>query len=247
MARSSGVVALALTDHDCLDGLAAFRAAARDFLPIDGVEVSARRGDRDVHVLGLFIDPADALFRERLGTLARGRIERTRAMVDRLRRAGIDIDEEAVRALAGEGTIGRPHLAAALVERGAASSVEEAFRRFLRPGTPGYVSKPGPTPPEAIAWIHEAGGAAVLAHPGLLSPPREIEDYAGAGLDGIEVWHPRHVAAQRASFLALAERLDLVPTGGSDYHGPGIGDAVIGQEPVPPETVDRLRARAPRG
>jgi 3',5'-nucleoside bisphosphate phosphatase len=247
MARAAGLAALALTDHDCLDGLAAFRAAARGFLPIDGVEVSARRGDRDVHVLGLFIDPADPGLRERLETLARARLERTRAMVDRLRRAGVDIDEEAVRALAGEGTIGRPHLASALVARGAVASMEEAFRRYLRPGTPGYVPKPGPSPREAIAWIHDAGGAAVLAHPGLLAPPREIEACAEAGLDGLEVWHPRHAPPQRASFLAMAERLDLVPTGGSDYHGPGIGDAVIGQEPVPPETVDRLRARTPRG
>jgi predicted metal-dependent phosphoesterase TrpH len=241
MAEAAGVAALALTDHDCLDGLEEFRQAAAGFEPVMGVEISARREDRDVHLLGLFVDPGDPRLRSRLRELALHREERAEAMTRRLVAAGVPVSVDRVREIAEKGTVGRPHVARALVENGAAADVDEAFRRFLKPGRPGYVAKPGPDPDTAIAWIHESGGAAVLAHPGILRRDAWILEMARAGLDGIEVWHPKHHHRQRESFLSLAERLDLVPCGGSDYHGPAIGDAVIGQEPVPAATLHRLR------
>lgn len=243
MAREAGLAALALTDHDCLGGLAEFVRAADGFEPICGVEVSARRNHSDVHLVGLFIDPADERLRRRLLDLARTRAERTRAMVERLRSAGVRITEDEVMRFSTRGTVGRPHVAMALVAAQAVQSVEDAFRRYLRPGTPGYVPKPGPSPEEAVSWIHEAGGAAVLAHPGPMHHDEWIGDIARAGLDGIEVWHPKHNPHQRESYRRLAVELDLVPSGGSDYHGASVGDALVGQEPVPGETVERLRRR----
>ncbi len=246
MAAAAGLAALALTDHDCLDGLVEFVNAARGFEAVAGVEVSARRNQTDVHLVGHFISPADPILRERLGELARTRAERARAMVEALAGLGIAITLERVHALSGRGTVGRPHLALALVESGAASSVEEAFRKFLRPGTPGYVPKPGPSPEEAIGWIHEAGGTATLAHPGPMRHDEWIAGMAEAGLDGIEVWHPKHNSGQREGYLRRARELDLVPAGGSDYHGASVGDAEVGQEPIPAEILDRLRERRPR-
>jgi predicted metal-dependent phosphoesterase TrpH len=243
MARQAGVTALALTDHDCLDGLAEFVRAAEGFEPVSGVEVSARRNHSDVHLVGLFVDPGDERLRRRLKDLAETRAERTRAMLTRLRAAGIHISEAEVMRFSSRGTVGRPHLAMALVAARAVQSVEDAFRKYLRPGTPGYVPKPGPSPEEAVAWIHEAGGAAVLAHPGPMHHDEWIAEIARAGLDGIEVWHPKHNPHQQEVYRRLAAELDLVPSGGSDYHGASVGDALIGQEPVPEETVERLRRR----
>jgi len=243
MGRDAGLTALALTDHDCLDGIAAFTAAAAGFEPVPGVEVSARHRQADVHVLGLFVDPDDAELRHRLGGLQTARRERSRIMVDRLRAIGIPLTLDLVGKHAGQGAVGRPHLALALVELGAADSVDDAFRRYLRPRTPGYVPRAGPSPAEAVAWIHEAGGAAVLAHPGLLRERTWVDAFAEAGLDGIEVWHPKHDEAARTFWMTAARRLDLVPSGGSDYHGAAVGDARVGQEPVPLESLERLRER----
>ncbi len=243
MARRAGLSALALTDHDCLDGLTEFVRAADGFEPIPGVEVSARRNHTDVHLVGLFVDPGDERLRRRLEDLAETRAKRARAMVERLRAAGIRISEEEVMRFSTRGTVGRPHVAMALVAVQAVQSVEDAFRKYLRPGTPGYVPKPGPAPEEAVAWIHEAGGVAVLAHPGPMHHDDWIPPLARAGLDGIEVWHPKHNSHQQEVYRRLADDLDLVPSGGSDYHGASVGDALIGQEPVPAETVEWLRRR----
>jgi len=245
LAREAGLAACALTDHDCLEGIVEFTEAADGFEPVGGVEISARQDGCDVHVLGYFLDPHAGGLTEHLASLAQTRRERTAAMLGRLGTLGIELDPEELAREAGPGTIGRPHIAHALVARGKARSVADAFRRYLRPGTPGYVPKAGPSPAEAIEWIHEAAGVAVLAHPGLLKRRRWIREMADAGLDGLESWHPKHGKDQVRNFLTLARELDLVPTGGSDYHGGRVGDARVGQEPVPEETMDRLRARRP--
>jgi len=134
----------------------------------------------------------------------------------------------------------------ALVSRGAAATVDEAFRLYLRRRTPAYVPMTCPTPAEVITWIHDAGGVAVLAHPGLSRKLEPVRDYANAGLDGIEVWHPKHGPGTQRTCLDLANHLGLVPSGGSDYHGPRVGDSQVGQEPVPIQVLERLRERRPR-
>lgn len=246
LARDAGLAALALTDHDCLDGWEPFRDSASGFEPVCGVEVSARHNHADVHVIGLFVDPGHPTLAEGLATLARMREKRLGAMVARLRRLGLEITEERVRSRSPEGTLGRPHVAMTLVEMGVVPTVDEAFRLYLRRNRPGYVPKPGPAPAEAIEWIHRASGVAVLAHPGLLRKASWIDVFARAGLEGIEVWHPKHSPSVRAALIQAAGRLDLVPTGGSDYHGPNVGDSQIGQEPVPLQSLEDLRRRRPR-
>jgi hypothetical protein len=245
LARDAGLAALALTDHDCLDGWEAFRDAAEGFEPVCGVEVSARHEHADVHVLGLFVDPGNRTLRLRLGEMARTREDRIRTMIERLNRLGVAITEERIRRHSPQGTVGRPHVAMALVEMGTVPSVDEAFRLYLRRRRPAYVPRPGPSPREAIDWIHGAGGVAVLAHPGLLHRREWIDVFAGWGLDGLEVWHPKHTGRTPAAMQSAARRLDLVPAGGSDYHGPSVGDSQIGQEPVPLESLEGLRRRRP--
>ena len=237
---------MALTDHDCIDGLEAFQNAARDFTPICGVEISARDREGDVHILGLFIDPADARLRARLDGLARARGERLTVMIEKLERVGITLEREEILVHCRQGTVGRPHVAMALVARGAARTIDEAFRLYLRRRMPGYVPMTGPSPAEVIGWVHDAGGVAVLAHPGLARNLEPVNGYREAGLDGIEVWHPKHGPGIQHTCLELANRLGLVPSGGSDYHGPRVGDSQVGQEPVPFETLERLSARRPR-
>jgi len=124
--------------------------------------------------------------------------------------------------------------------------VDDAFRLWLRRGRPGYVSRWAPAVEEAISWIHEAGGVAVMAHPGTVKRNAWVRRYAAAGLDGLEVWHPRHPPRLRRAYLRLARELSLVPSGGSDYHGPEMGKSVPGQEPVPVEILERLRERSRR-
>jgi len=246
LGTESQVAAKALTDHDCIDGLEAFQNAARDFTPICGVEISARDRDTDVHILGLFIDPADPKLRQRLGGLAHAREERLLAMMGRLERIGIPLARAEIQVHCQQGTVGRPHVAMALVARGAARTIDEAFRLYLRRRMPGYVPMSGPAPAEVISWIHDAGGVAVLAHPGLARNLEPVNGYAEAGLDGIEVWHPKHGPGIQNTCLDLAGRLGLVPSGGSDYHGPHVGDSQVGQEPVPLEVLEQLSARRPR-
>ena len=237
---------MALTDHDCVDGLPAFMEAAEGFTPICGVEISARHHENDVHILGLLIDPAHARLRERLQGLAQARETRLALIIEKLARVGIALRREDIAAHCRIGTVGRPHVAMALVSCGAAETVDEAFRLYLRRRTPAYVPMTGPTPAEVIEWVHDAGGVAVLAHPGLARNLEPVRGYVDAGLDGIEVWHPKHGPGMRTACLDLSKRLGLVPSGGSDYHGPRVGDSQVGQEPVPIEVLERLRERRPR-
>jgi predicted metal-dependent phosphoesterase TrpH len=167
-------------------------------------------------------------------------------MMEKLERIGISLTREDIQVHCRQGTVGRPHVAMALVAGGKARTIDEAFRLYLRRRMPGYVPMSGPSPAEVIAWIHDAGGVAVLAHPGLARNLEPVSTYAEAGLDGIEVWHPKHGPGIQNTCLELAKRLGLVPSGGSDYHGPRVGDSQVGQEPVPFEVLERLNARRPR-
>jgi predicted metal-dependent phosphoesterase TrpH len=242
----SGVAAFALTDHDGTGGWEEFSAAASGFEPVPGCEVSTLEGGVEVHVLGLFLRPHDERLAERLARVRGARDERLLRMTEALRDEGLGITDDEVRTLAGEGAVGRPHVARVLVENGHADDVDDAFRRWLRRGRPGYVPRWAPRVEEAISWIHEAGGVAVMAHPGTVKRNAWVRRYAAAGLDGLEVWHPRHPARLRRAYLRLARELSLVPSGGSDYHGPEMGKSVPGQEPVPVEILERLRERSRR-
>lgn len=249
-AGEAGLDILALTDHDTLAGHAAARRALPPGLAlVTGMELSCRLDGHSVHMLayGLGAFEGSELAAECAAIVA-ARRSRGRQMVDRLRELGVDITWPQVEALAEGGVVGRPHVARAMVAAGAISRPEQAFTpEWIGAGGRAYVSRYALDPVRAIRLIAEAGGAAVLAHPGAVSrgwqlPDEAIAALAGAGLAGLEVWHPDHDQAQRSRLEALAIRLGLVPTGGSDDHGSLTGHR-LGSQTCPPVSYERLVAR----
>ena len=254
-AQAAGLAAVAITDHDTLAGWAEAGAAARrlgiEWIP--GCEITARMPAGTVHVLAYAMDPGNGPFQDLLARIRVGRDARNAAILERLRRLGVPLTREEVQAAASSPLVARPHIAAALVARGHVESIREAFERFLRDGGPAYVPAEAPSPAEAIEATVGAGGVAAIAHPRQIklgSRARQRRVFARwreAGLAGIEVHHPSHDATHRQWFAELADELDLVPTGGSDYHGLhkpylrlGEGDGSID---VRYATWERLRAR----
>lgn len=237
--------AIAITDHDSVNGIvdALNEAAAVPITVIPGVELSAGHGDTGIHILGYHIDHTDARLLSRLDGLLAVRVERAERIVYALRRDGFRITTDDVLAAADGGAIGRAHIARFLVSSGQAPSVSEAFRTLLGKTAPYYVPKPVRPPEEIIAWVAEAGGVAVLAHPGLSDADALIPGLVSAGLAGLEVYHPSHGSAQISHYGALAASLDLVATGGSDYHGLARDGDALGSMDVPLSAVTGL-ARA---
>lgn len=249
-AVAAGCRLIALTDHDTVAGLAATRAAAEDRSVgfVDGIEITAVEAERDVHILGYFIEPSSPRLAAFLAIQRERRRERLVAMAARLSSLGapVGIDDLVSSATSGK-SLGRPALAQLLIRAGHARDVADAFDRFLSEGRPGYVTREGATPAAVIAEIQAAGGLAAIAHPGKLHDEALVESVAGAGLDAVEVFHPDHDAADVDRYLALARRLGLLVTGGSDYHGPGSGrETGLGTVCLPQADFDALARRARR-
>lgn len=247
LAASKGITVLAVTDHDTVAGLGAAHEAARRLgvRLVPGLEVSTRLNGRDVHVLGHFVDPAHGELSAFEARLRQEREARMAQMVEKVRALGFPVTLEMVRELADGATLTRPHLARVLVELGYVTSPREAFSRWLGDGRAAYVPHRELAPADAIALIHRAGGTATLAHPGLSRiDPLELETMARDGLDGLEVMHSEQPPSQREKLAALAEKLGLVATAGSDYHGPTVSpDRSFGQVQMPEEALVRLEAR----
>jgi hypothetical protein len=248
-----GIRVMAITDHDSIDGIeeAVQSASGLPIEVIPGVELSASLDGDEVHVLGYFVNRQDGEFREALSRLQDARIAQARAMVERLSALGFPVDWERVLELGRGGSVGRPHIAKALVERGYVQSVDEAFERWLRRGGPGYVEGRKLPPHEAVRVIRAADGIAALAHPIIvgardyrLDLPRLVPALVEAGLEGIEAYYKGYGPEITRSLLGLAAQYGLIPTGGSDFHGGGVvPDAELGAVEVPWETVARLQAR----
>ncbi len=249
LAYRNGVRVLALTDHDITDGLPqAFQAASRypDLTLIPGIEMSTDVPGSEVHIVGLFIDWEDATFQTELSHLRESRLNRARKMVDRLTQMGKPVAWERVQGIAGEGTVGRPHIARALVEAGHVASVNEAFDLYLSRTAPAYVERERLSPGEVLQFMLRVGGLCTLAH------PRELEriddllaDLKEAGLVGMEVYYQDYKPDEIERLRALAEKFDLLPLGGSDYHGMGgAKQREPGNIPLPVEPVERLLALA---
>ncbi|QJA06347.1 PHP domain-containing protein [Thermosulfurimonas marina] len=255
LAVQEGLSALALTDHDTVEGLFEAQAEAQGlglaFVP--GVEISVRfEGPGHCHVLGYFVDPESEGLRETLALLQQARSERNLRMVEKLQALGIEITLEELKERAGGGEIGRPHFAALLVEKGVVRKVEEAFERYLKKGAPAYVPKARLTEEEAFSAIRAAGGLPVLAHPWHLHlSPEALARYVARlkdlGLAGIEAYYTDHTPEFTSLCLELARRFDLVATGGSDFHGHNKPDIKLGRGfgnlRVPEECYRRLRER----
>jgi 3',5'-nucleoside bisphosphate phosphatase len=251
LAAGRDLTGIALTDHDTTEGVERARRAARTsgLEVLVGCELSAEQHG-PVHVLGYGFDPQEPVFAARRAWIREGRIRRVRRMVARLRALGVDVTVDRVLELAGSGSVGRPHVARAMVEAGVVSDVGAAFTpEWIGNGGRAYAAKDAVAPVEAVELIRGAGGVAVLAHPSLHAgagavPEPVIRAMAAAGLDGLEVDHPDQGPAERARLRALAGELGLEATGASDCHGALYGYR-LGVERTPDATVERLLARAP--
>jgi predicted metal-dependent phosphoesterase TrpH len=212
-----------------------------------GVELSTDIERGEVHMLGYFVNPADPEFEAMLDRLRDSRIGRAQRMVEKLNEQGMVINFKRVQEIAGDGAIGRPHVAQALVEAGYVADAKEAFDRFLGRTGPAYAERFKLTPTEAIALIARAGGMAVLAHPMYIS--REpgfnlrpfVAELVAAGLDGIECYYADASAEIVENVEALAREFDLIPTGGTDFHGPGVYATELGDRDLPMATIERMR------
>ncbi|MDX1623768.1 MAG: PHP domain-containing protein [Gemmatimonadota bacterium] len=244
-AAERGLSAIAVTDHDAIDGVAPARAAAPPGLEVmAGTELSCRIDGREAHILGYRIDPGDGPLRDALARFARDRDHRAREMVERLNELGVEVDFADVERASGEGTIARPHVARALIDRGHVDTYDEAFDRFLGRDRPAFVDKPRLDPSEACALIRGAGGIASLAHPGSFRRDDLIPALVEAGLEALEVRHTSHSAAQARHYERMARTMDLLPTGGSDFHGTPGHRARLGTPEVPESWARALVARA---
>ena len=245
-ARDCGLAAIALTDHDSVEGCAATAracaAAGVEF--VSGTELTAEQDGNELHLLGYFINTEAPLFLSQIAKFQEVRQNRIREMVARLNRLKVPLSADAVFALANCRAPGRPHVARALVQAGLCASLDEAFERFLKRNRPAWVPKLKMSAGEAIEMIHQAGGVAVLAHPGLNRTDQVIPGVVEAGLDGIECFHTKHSTATSEHYLELADRFHLLVTGGSDCHGLSKGKPLIGTVRVPYQHVETLRARA---
>ena len=254
LAAERALDVVALTDHDTTDGLAEALAAGSvvgvDVVP--GVEFSAEFDGQSVHVLCYWMDPQDAALRLELRRLREDRFRRGELMVDKLRDLGLPVGFERVRAIAGDATIVRPHIAQAMVEAGVVATEKEAFERYIGDGGPAHVAKHALDPVDAVALIDGAGGVCALAHPGMWGdqssvPVELIEHMAAAGMRGLEVDHPDHTPEMRERYRTLAGRLGLIATGGSDCHGTRYDPVRLGTSLCEPEAFAALRALAPHG
>jgi predicted metal-dependent phosphoesterase TrpH len=238
------LAAVALTDHDSVEGCAPTatlcQAADVEFIP--GVELTAEHAGHEIHILGYLLDIHSPRLLSEIAKFQAVRQQRIREIVSRLNRLQVPLQAEAVFALANCRSPGRPHVARALVKAGLCRSLDEAFDKFLKKNRPAYVPKFKMSAAQAIVLIHDAGGLAVMAHPGLNHSDEVIPHMVEAGMDGIECFHTKHSTVTVEHYLELAEQFHLLVTGGSDCHGWSKGEPVIGSVKVPYEYVERLKA-----
>ena len=237
---------LSLTDHDTVEGCARMAAACAqhgiEFIP--GSELTAEQDDYELHLLGYYLDTNSAKLTKALSEFQTARQDRIREMVARIKKLGVPIEAEDVFRIANCQSPGRPHVGRALVEAGVCNTLDEAFDRFLKKNRAGWVPKFRISAPDAIKLIHEAGGVAVMAHPGLNRSDDMIPELVEAGMDGIECFHTKHSTAVSEHYLMMAEQQKLLITGGSDCHGMNKGKPLIGSIRLPYSNVVLLRQRA---
>ena len=244
LAVKNGVRAMALSDHDTTAGLPEMAAALapHGVRLVPGVELSTDIPGSEVHVLGYFMDVADPAFQSELTRFREGRLGRGMAMIEKLRGLGMDVSWERVQEIAGDASVGRPHVAQHLLERGYVTSIPDAFDRYIGRNGPAYAEREKLTPAQAVALIRGAGGIAVVAHPHYTTDHETVlAELKDQGLTGMEVYYRDLPPAKVSELLALAKRLGLLPTGGSDFHGLGNpGEREPGDIPLPDEALNAL-------
>lgn len=243
-ALRKGLSAIAISDHDTLAGVTEAMEAAAGFRleVISGVEVNTYYQGMEIHVLGYFIDPNNEEFITTLRDLQDERLVRAEKMVNKLKELGLGIKMSRVMELSGDGTLGRPHIARALLEKKYVSSLQEAFNQYIGAGKPAYVPRDKLTPAEAIQLIIKAKGVPVLAHPGLSKADSLLPDLIKTGLKGLEVWHKNHTPLMVEHYYKLTKEYGLIATGGSDYHGAHHDTCnELGAAVAPYESVKKLK------
>jgi predicted metal-dependent phosphoesterase TrpH len=240
-----GFAALALTDHDSVEGCVrmakACEAAGIDFIP--GTELTAEHNDTEIHLLGYYLDLENQTLLTEIAKFQAVRQNRIHEMVARLNGLKVPLKVESVFALANCKSPGRPHVARALVKAGLVGNLDEAFERFLKKNRPAWVPKAKMSALEAVDLIHQAGGLAVMAHPGLNRTDDVIPVLVEAGLDGIECFHTKHSTVTSERYLEMADKFHLLITGGSDCHGFSKGKPLIGTVKLPYEHVQKLKQK----
>jgi 3',5'-nucleoside bisphosphate phosphatase len=248
-AHEVGLRVLALTDHDSTEGLDEASETALhlaiDFIP--GIEINTDVGKDEIHVLGYYLEYERPEFQAILQVLRDARVHRGQRMVELLNKEGIHITWERVRQIA-QGSVGRPHVAQALLEAGYIQSIGEAFDKYIGRGCPAYVPRYKLRPADAIRLIRSANGLPVMAHPitvpGLDELRKWLPELVAGGLVGLETYYGPYTPEQVQELHELADQYHLTPTGGSDFHGPGIHPTPLGGRFVPFEAVERLKAEA---
>jgi predicted metal-dependent phosphoesterase TrpH len=250
LAHERGISVLGVTDHDTIDGLDEVAATGHDLgiEVVPGVELSTTVAIGEVHMLGYFVNRHDPAFVGALRDLAGARVRRVTEMLAKLAHLGYPVEPERVLADADVGSIGRPHVARELMRIGEVASISEAFDRFLKSGRPAYVPRDEFAPEEAIALLLANGAIPVLAHPfSTRDPEGTVARLVPAGLRGIEVYYAEYTPEQHGILSDLAERWDLLKTGGSDFHGtPDREGRDLGSAPVPESVIHNLRKAASR-
>lgn len=243
-AASIGLSAIALTDHDTMDGLVEAQAAGslHGVRVVPGIELSTEFGDTEIHILGYFIQPNRGILQSKLEQLREARCQRALEILRRLQNIGLSISwSQVLNHLEGR-VVGRPHVARALVEAGYVQSVQEAFECYLERGRPAYVPRYKLSPQDAISLIHQSGGVTVLAHPGLLPDPSYLDTLLNLDWQGIETSHPDHSDEVKLNLRNIARANNLIATGGSDFHGCSRSYHGLGACGVDEKVVDALRS-----
>jgi 3',5'-nucleoside bisphosphate phosphatase len=242
-AAKLGFAAIALTDHDTVEGCerTAAACAAANIEFISGTELTAEHADTEVHILAYFVDTQNQPLLARIAGFQAVRQNRIREMVAALNKLGLPLQAESVFALANCKSPGRPHVARALVKEKLVGNLDEAFEKYLKKGRPAWVPKTKMSAFEGVELIHQAGGLAVMAHPGLNRSDDIIPALVAAGLDGIECFHTKHSTVMAERYLEFAEKYHLLVTGGSDCHGFSKVKPLIGTVKLPYEHVQKLK------
>lgn len=248
LAVERGVQVIALADHDTIDGIAPALAAARLFPElklIPAIEISTDLPGDEVHILGYFLDHTHPVLQAQLEKMRQSRIERAKKMIAKLNDMGMAIGWEQVQKFSGGKTIGRPHIAQALIEKGYIATFQEAFTKYIGRNAPAYVSRDKMAPEEAIKLIADFKGVAVLAHPLTVREPEPlILSLIPAGLSGIEVYYKDYRPEQRKYLRELADKHKLAATGGSDFHGLDASEVMLGESGVPRLAVEQIQKLA---
>ncbi len=246
-AHAHGIQCVAITDHDIVDGVepAIHAGQELDVEVIPGIELSTQINNKDVHILGYFLDISNQHFLRKLQTIQASRVERMRDMIDKLAELGVGpITFEEVAELTEGDAIGRPHLATILVKYGHVRNIRQAFDRYLADGQPAFVPKAKLSPFEGIELIRSCGGVPVLAHPMFTLVDELIPQFAEAGLEGLEAHYPNCGTKTIAYYAKLAAKYNLIATGGSDDHGEAKKNTYLGKMTVPYEVVEQLKERS---